>query len=34
MQFHKTNFTKELVIAQNSVVVGFSNGNGPVDLDT
>lgn len=34
MQFHKTNFTKELVIAKNSVVVGYSSGNAPTDIDT
>lgn len=34
LQFHKTNFTKQLVIAQNSVVVGFSQGNAPTDIDS
>ena len=34
MQFHKTNFTKELVVATDSVIVGYSQGNGPVDVDT
>jgi len=34
MQFHKTNFTKELVVANNSVIVGYSAGNGPVDVDS
>jgi hypothetical protein len=33
MQFHKTNFTKELVVATDSVIVGYSQGNGPADLD-
>lgn len=33
MQFHKTNFTKQLVYAQNSVIVGFSAGNAPDDID-
>lgn len=33
MQFHKTNFTKELVVATDSVIVGYSSGNGPADLD-
>lgn len=28
MQFHLTNFSKELVIAQNSIIVGRSDGNG------
>lgn len=34
LQFHKTNFTKELVIAENCLVVGFSTGNAPSDIDT
>jgi hypothetical protein len=33
MQFHKTNYTKQLVVATNSVIVGYSQGNGPVDID-
>ena len=24
MQFHETNYTKELVVAQNSLIVGYS----------
>lgn len=33
MQFHKTNYTKELVVAENSIVVGYSEGNAPADID-
>jgi hypothetical protein len=33
MQFHKTNYTKEQVVAIDSVIVGYSQGNGPIDLD-
>lgn len=33
LQFHKTNFTKELVIAHNALVVGFSQGNAPDNMD-
>lgn len=33
MQFHKTNYTKEQVVAIDSVIVGYSSGNGPIDLD-
>lgn len=33
LQFHKTNYTKELVVATDSVIVGYSQGNGPVDVD-
>lgn len=34
MQFHKTNFTKELVVAKDSLIVGYSQGNAPSDIDT
>ena len=34
MQFHETNYTKELVIAQNSLVVGYSQGNAPNNVDS
>ena len=33
LQFHKTNFTKELVIAHNALVVGYSQGNAPDNMD-
>ena len=33
MQFHKTNYTKELVVAENSVIVGYSQGNAPDNID-
>lgn len=33
MQFHKTNYTKELVIAKNILIVGYSQGNAPTDVD-
>jgi hypothetical protein len=33
MQFHLTNFTQELVIAQNSVIIGQSVNNGLSDAD-
>lgn len=33
MQFHKTNYTKELVVAENALVVGFSQGNKPDNID-
>lgn len=29
IQFHKTDFTKELVIAEDILVVGYSQGNSP-----
>jgi len=29
MQFHKTNFTKEFVVAEDCLVVGVSQGNAP-----
>lgn len=32
-QFHKTNYTKEFVVAENSIIVGYSNGNAPSDID-
>lgn len=33
MQFHKTNFTKELVIAEDCLVVGYSAGNVPSNVN-
>lgn len=33
MQFHKTNYTKELVVAKNSIIVGYSQGNKPANVD-
>ena len=33
MQFHITNYTKEYVVAENSIIVGYSNGNAPSDVD-
>ena len=33
LQFHKTNYTKEYVTAENCLVVGYSTGNAPADVD-
>ena len=34
LQFHKTNYTKEYVQAVDCLVVGYSAGNAPADVDT
>ena len=33
MQIHKTNFTKEPVVFEENVIVGFSRGNAPENID-
>lgn len=33
MQFHKTNTTKEEVIAENCLIVGYSQGNAPDNIN-
>ena len=33
LQFHKTNYTKELVVAEDCLVVGYSQGNAPENID-
>jgi hypothetical protein len=34
LQFHKTNYTREDVVAKDSLIVGFSQGNAPANVDT
>jgi hypothetical protein len=33
MQFHKTNYTKEFVTAQDCLIVGYSNTNAPANIN-